>query len=78
MCLTDAQARDLASLAAWSYAPPVCMQFMMGAITAAAGVTGTGAWLSAKGYSWMTPRRTRIAALTLIVAGLIGSAVLGA
>lgn len=56
----------------------MCMQFIMGAITAAAGVTGTGAWLSAKGYSWMTPRRTRIAALTVIVVGLIGSAVLGA
>jgi hypothetical protein len=56
----------------------MCMQFMIGAITAAAGVTGTGTWLSAKGYSWMTPRLTRMAALTLLVAGLIGSAVLGA
>jgi len=32
-------------------------------------------WLAAKGFSWMTPRRMRVVSLTLIVAGLIGSAV---
>jgi hypothetical protein len=44
-------------------------------MTLGAGVTGTRAWLNAKGFSWMTPRRMRVATLSLIVAGLIGSAV---
>jgi hypothetical protein len=51
------------------------MQCMMGAMTAGAGVTGTRAWLNVKGFSWMTPRRMRVATFALIVAGLIGSAV---
>jgi hypothetical protein len=53
----------------------MCMQCMMGAMTAGAGVTGTRAWLNAKGFSSMTPRRMRVATFALISAGLIGSAV---
>jgi hypothetical protein len=47
---------------------------MMGATTAAVGVTGIRAWLAAKGASWMSPRRMRFATVSLVVVGLIGSA----
>jgi hypothetical protein len=53
----------------------MCMQCMMGAMAAGAGVTGTRAWLNAKGFSFMTPRRMRATTFALIIAGLIGSAV---
>jgi hypothetical protein len=48
---------------------------MMGATTAAVGVTGMRAWLAAKGFSWITPRRMRFVTISLIVAGLIASSV---
>jgi hypothetical protein len=48
---------------------------MMGAMTAGADVTGTRAWLATRGYSWITPRRMRIATISLIVAGLIASSI---
>jgi hypothetical protein len=53
----------------------MCAQCMMGATTAAIGVSGIRAWLAAKGFSWMTPRRMRFTTISLIVAGLIGSAI---
>ena len=46
---------------------------MMGATTAAAGVTGMRSWLVAKGFAWMTPRRTRLATISMIAVGLIGA-----
>jgi hypothetical protein len=33
------------------------------------------AWLVAKGFTWMTPRRTRIATISLVGFGLIGASV---
>jgi hypothetical protein len=48
---------------------------MLGATTAAVGVTGARAWLAAKGFAWMTPRRLRFATISLIVAGVIGASV---
>jgi len=48
---------------------------MMGATTAAAGVSGMRAWLVAKGFGWMTPRRTRIATISMIAVGLVGGSV---
>jgi hypothetical protein len=48
---------------------------MMGATTAAAGVTGARAWLASKGYAWMTPRRMRRATGALVVVGVIGASV---
>jgi hypothetical protein len=48
---------------------------MMGATTAAAGVTGMRAWLVAKGFSWMTPRRARLATISMVGLGLIGASV---
>jgi hypothetical protein len=48
---------------------------MMGATTAAVGVTGTRAWLAAKGFRWMTPGRLRLASIGLVVMGFLGAAV---
>jgi hypothetical protein len=48
---------------------------MMGATTAAVGVTGVRAWLAAKRPGWITPSRLRLVSVCLIVAGFIGSAV---
>jgi hypothetical protein len=53
----------------------MCAQCMLGASTAAAGVTGMRAWLAAMGFSWMTPRRLRLFTVSLIAAGLIGASV---
>jgi hypothetical protein len=53
----------------------MCAQCMLGATTAAVGVTGARAWLAAKGFAWMTPRRLRFATISLIVAGVIGASV---
>ena len=53
----------------------MCAQCMIGATTAAVGVSGTRAWLAAKGFAWMTPRRLRFATVGLVTAGVIGSAV---
>ena len=54
---------------------PMCAQCMMGATTAAVGVTGIRAWLGAQGFSWLTPRRMRFTTISLVVAGLIGASV---
>ncbi len=53
----------------------MCMQCMMGAMTATAGASGTRAWLAAKSFSWVTPRRMRFATAALIIAALIGSSI---
>ena len=53
----------------------MCAQCMMGATTAAAGVTGMRTWLVAKGFRWMTPRRLRFLTASLIAIGLIGASV---
>jgi hypothetical protein len=50
----------------------MCAQCMMGATTAAAGVTGIRAWLATKGYAWLSPRRMR-----LLTAGLVGTGLIG-
>jgi hypothetical protein len=44
------------------------------AIAAAAGASGARSWLQARHLTWLTPRRMRIATVTLfVVAGLISS-----
>ena len=53
----------------------MCAQCMMGAATAAAGVSGIRAWLATRGYSWLTPRTMRFATGSLIAAGVIASSV---
>jgi hypothetical protein len=53
----------------------MCAQCMMAASTAAAGATGVRAWLAAKRYAWMTPRRLRLVTILLVGLALIGSSV---
>jgi hypothetical protein len=53
----------------------MCMQCMAGAMTAVAGATGIRAWLASRGFSWLTPRRMRLATLSLIGLALIGASV---
>jgi hypothetical protein len=48
---------------------------MMAASTAAAGATGIRAWLAAKRFAWLTPRRMRLMTIGLIATGLIVSSV---
>jgi hypothetical protein len=51
----------------------MCAQCMIGATTAAAGVTGVRAWLATKRYAWLPPRRMRLLTAGLIAVGLIGA-----
>jgi hypothetical protein len=55
----------------------MCVQCMAGAMTAAAGATGTRAWLVSRFGHLMTPRRKRILSATLILAGVIVSGLIG-
>jgi hypothetical protein len=48
---------------------------MVGATTAAAGVTGARAWLATRRYAWLTPRRLRLATGSLIATGVVAAAV---
>ena len=52
------------------------MQCMATAMTAGAGVSGTRAYIAAKHFSWMTPRRLRAITATLLAAGLLASTTL--
>jgi hypothetical protein len=56
----------------------MCVQCAMGATSAAAavgGATGLRAWLAAKRFSWMTPRRMRATTILLLALAVIGSSV---
>jgi hypothetical protein len=53
----------------------MCMQCMMGAMTAGAGATGVRAWLATRGFTWLTPRRLRCASMGLIATAFVLSAV---
>lgn len=50
------------------------MQCAAGAMTAAAGATGARAWLATKAFSWMTPRRMRLASFSLVGTGVLAAA----
>jgi hypothetical protein len=54
----------------------MCVQCMMGAMTAGAGATGLRAWLANHGFAWLTPRRMRALTLALLVGALVASSVL--
>jgi hypothetical protein len=51
----------------------MCVQCMMGAMTAGAAVTGTRSWLGTRRWSWLTPERMRRATVALLVAGLVAA-----
>jgi hypothetical protein len=53
----------------------MCVQCMMGAMTATASATGVRAWLAQRKWSWITPRVLRVATLALLGAALVVSAV---
>jgi hypothetical protein len=48
---------------------------MMGAMTAGAGASGIRAWIAARGFSWMTPRRLRAVTVALLAGALLLAAV---
>jgi hypothetical protein len=52
----------------------MCMQCMMGAMTAGAAATGTRSWLATRRWAWMTPVRLRRITIGLFVAALVASA----
>jgi hypothetical protein len=52
------------------------MQCMATAMTAGAGVSGTRAYIVARHFSWLTPRRLRAITIVLVSIGLLASATL--
>jgi hypothetical protein len=54
----------------------MCMQCMASAMAAVGGAAGTRSWLSARHFSWLTPRRLRMATAVLMAAALLASSVL--
>jgi hypothetical protein len=55
----------------------MCMQCMAGAMTAAAGASGTRSWIVARFGHLLTPRRKRVLSIALIVAGVVVQGYLG-
>jgi hypothetical protein len=53
----------------------MCAQCMATAATAAAGASGLRAWLAARGFSWVTPRRLRWITGILLAFALVMAAV---
>jgi hypothetical protein len=53
----------------------VCIQCMMGAMTATASATGMRAWLAQRRWTWLTRARLRFATMALLAAALVVSAV---
>jgi hypothetical protein len=53
----------------------MCIQCMMGAMTATASATGVRAWLAQREWTWLTPKRLRLATVALLAAALVISAV---
>jgi hypothetical protein len=51
----------------------MCVQCMMGATTALTGAAGIRAWLAARGFAWLTPRRMRAVTISLLVVGAVGA-----
>lgn len=54
----------------------MCVQCMMGAMTAGAGATGARSWLATRRWAWLTPSRLHRATILLLGSGLLASATL--
>jgi hypothetical protein len=54
----------------------MCVQCMMGAMTAGAGATGARSWLATRSWSWLTEQRLRRITLALITVALVAAATL--
>jgi hypothetical protein len=52
----------------------MCVQCMMGAMTAGAAASGTRSWLATRRWAWLTPERMRAVTVALLVAALVASA----
>jgi hypothetical protein len=52
----------------------MCMQCMMGAMTAGATASGTRSWLATRHWAWLTPVRLRRITIALLVGALVASA----
>ena len=52
----------------------MCMQCMMGAMTAGAAASSTRGWLATRQWAWLTPERLRAVTVALLVAALVASA----
>ena len=55
----------------------MCMQCMAGAMTAAAGASGSRTWIVARFGHLLTPRRKQALSIALIVAGVVVSGLVG-
>jgi hypothetical protein len=54
----------------------MCVQCMMGAMTAGAGATGVRSWLATRRWAWLTPQRLHRATIVLLGGGLLAAATL--
>ena len=54
----------------------MCIQCMMGAMTAGASATGIRSWLAQRSFNWLTPRRLRVISAGLLLVALVASSVL--
>jgi hypothetical protein len=52
----------------------MCMQCMVGAMTAGAAASSTRGWLATRRWAWLTPARLRAITVGLLVAALVASA----
>jgi hypothetical protein len=52
----------------------MCMQCMMGAMTAGATTSATRSWLATRQWAWLTPERLHRVTIALIVVALAASA----
>jgi hypothetical protein len=52
----------------------MCVQCMMGAMTAGAAASGSRSWLATRRWAWLTPERLRTATVALLIAALMASA----
>jgi hypothetical protein len=52
----------------------MCMQCMMGAMTAGATASTTRSWLATRRWAWLTPERLQRITVALVVLALIASA----
>ena len=55
----------------------MCVQCMMGAMSAGAAATGLRAWLVARAPDWLTPARRRRLTGTFVVGGVLVAGVIG-
>ncbi len=55
----------------------MCVQCMVGAMSAGAATTGLRAWLVARAPRWLTPARQRVLTRVLIAVGVLAAGVIG-